>query len=344
MRVAARALLALGLAVVASVSCDQLSRPLDMTPTMPPPKCGQTTDASGQTCETCWDATTGSVISNTCGAGSRGTGGDGAPPPSPPGIVCKLATDANGQACKICVDQYGMIVGDDCAAPPTGSGGSSGGGMCIQIPDGVESSCKPYDTWKQYGANRCAQQNLQLTNLALGPSCGEMSFQSVVYTCCGGTTPPPPPPKCGQTTDASGQICKTCWDGSGAVISNDCVPGSTGTGGSGGSGGSGGGMCVQIPDGGPSSCKPIDTWKLYGVDRCAQQNLQLSDLTLGPSCAGGSYQSVVYICCATSPTTPPPAIKCAETTDANGQVCKTCWDQYAMVVSNDCADAGSTAP
>jgi hypothetical protein len=53
------------------------------------------------------------------------------------------------------------------------------------------------------------------------------------------------------------------------MISNDCVPGSTG------SGGSDGGMCTQIPDGGPSSCKPIDTWKQYGTATCAQQNLQL---------------------------------------------------------------------
>jgi len=309
MRAPARSFLAFGFAVLAGAGCDALSRPLDMSSPPPPPKCAETTDASGQTCQTCWDAMTGNVISNACVQGSNGSAG---------------ARDGGGAP-----------------PPPTGSGGSDGGGMCIQIPDGVESSCKPYDIWKQYGADRCAQQNLQLTDLALGPSCGAMSFQSVVYTCCAGTSPPLPPPKCAQTTDANGQICETCWDSAtGAMISNDCVPGPTG---GGGSGGADGGMCTQISDGGPSSCKPIDTWKQYGTATCAQQNLQLADITLGLECAPGSYQSVVYTCCAGT-SAPPPPPKCGQTTDASGQICKTCWDQYGMIVSNDCADAGSPAP
>src|SRR5215467_1852072 len=171
MRAPACSFLALGFAVLAGAGCG--SRPLDTSSMPPPPKCAQTTDASGQTCQTCWDTATGKVISNTCVSGSAGTGGasDGGEAPPPP-IACKQTTDANGQACKTCWDASGMIVSNDCVATPTGSRGSDGGGMCIQIPDGVESSCKPYDLWKQYGADRCAQQNLQLTDLALGPSCG----------------------------------------------------------------------------------------------------------------------------------------------------------------------------
>src|SRR6185312_10390731 len=81
--------------------------------------------------------------------------------------------------------------------------------------------------------------------------------------------PPPPPPKCDQTSGADGAICKTCWDATtGMVISNDCAPAPTGTGGA-----TGTGACIQIDDGGPSSCKDEATWKTYGTDRCAQQNL-----------------------------------------------------------------------
>jgi hypothetical protein len=37
---------------------------------------------------------------------------------------------------------------------------------------------------------------------------------------------PPPTTTCGLTTDASGQICKTCWDQNGMVVNSDCAPGS----------------------------------------------------------------------------------------------------------------------
>ena len=278
-------LLAVGLAALACGGCDQLKTPLDTTPP-PPPKCASTTDANGQICTTCWDLSTGKMISNAC------------------------------------------------VSPPTGSDAVTGGDVCTTIMDGGPGSCAPYASWKQSAVDRCATQNLQLTGITPGPSCDGGNYQSISYTCCpGATTSPPPPPKCAETTDATGQVCKTCWDPvSGAVISNDCVPGSTGSGGSGG-----GSMCTTIDDGGPTSCKPYDLWKQYGADRCAQQNLQLTDLTPGPSCDDGYYQSVTYTCCAS--TSPPPPIKCGETTDASGQTCKTCWDPSGMIVSNDCVPA-----
>ena len=168
--------------------------------------------------------------------------------------------------------------------PPTGSGGSSGGQMCTTSEMGGSTSCKPYDLWKQYASDACTQQNLVLTGLATGTTCGDGVYQSIKLTCCA-PTPSPPPPKCTQTVDASGQVCKTCVDSvTGAVISNDCAPGS------------GSGMCVTIDDGSASSCKDEATWKKYGTDRCAQQNLLLTDLKLAVACPGG-YSMVTYVCC-----------------------------------------------
>ena len=156
--------------------------------------------------------------------------------------------------------------------------------MCTTSEMGGSTSCKPYDLWKQYASDACTQQNLVLTGLATGATSGDGVYQSIKLTCCA-PTPSPPPPKCTQTVDASGQVCKTCVDSvTGAVISNDCAPGS------------GSGMCVTIDDGSASSCKDEATWKKYGSDRCAQQNLVLTDLKLAVACAGG-YSMVTYLCC-----------------------------------------------
>ena len=123
------------------------------------------------------------------------------------------------------------------------------------------------------------QQNLVLTGLVTGATCGDGVYQSI--------KPPrlSPPPKCTQTVDTSGQVCKICVDSvTGAVISDACAPGS------------GSGMCVTIDDGSASSCKDEATWKKYGTDRCAQQNLLLTDLKLAVACPGG-YSMVTYVCC-----------------------------------------------
>jgi hypothetical protein len=157
--------------------------------------------------------------------------------------------------------------------------------MCTSSEMGGPSSCKPYDVWKQYASDACTTQNLVLTGLATGATCGDGVYQTIKFTCCA-PTPSPPPPKCTQTTDASGQICKTCVDSvTGMVISNDCAPSLPS------------GMCVTFEDGGATSCKDEATWKKYGSDRCAQQNLPLTDLKLNVACAGG-YSTVTYVCCA----------------------------------------------
>ena len=121
--------------------------------------------------------------------------------------------------------------------PPTGSGGSSGGQMCTPARWAGRRAANRTIPRKQYASDACTQQNLLLTGLVTGTTCGDGLYQSIKLTCCA-PTPSPPPPKCTQTVDASGQVCKTCVDSvTGAVISSDCAPGS------------GSGMCVTIDDG-----------------------------------------------------------------------------------------------
>ena len=110
-----------------------------------------------------------------------------------------------------------------------------------------------------------------------------------------------------ETTDASGHVCHTCSDQTGKIIKTDCPDGLSGSGGGAGSGGSTGtGTCTSIDDGGPASCKDPATWKQYGIDRCGQQKLTLTDLKLLTMCAGG-YSSghlrllrIARACCAGS--------------------------------------------
>jgi hypothetical protein len=140
---------------------------------------------------------------------------------------------------------------------------------------------------------------------------GEMGPTGICKRCYDATgvlvhedCPPPPapppdggtplPPKCGETTGASGQICKTCWDPlTGLVISNDCAPGSAGDAGAASPPGT---ACVEIDDGGPTSCKDPATWKQYGLQACAQKNLTLTDVKVVTPCAGGD-SVVTYVCC-----------------------------------------------
>jgi hypothetical protein len=240
----------------------------------------------------------------------------------------------------------GPVMGTGGTTTTKGTGGASGGGtaMCAEITEGGPGTCQDYGTWKQRASDACAQKNLTLTDLKSGPACGDNSVESMTYVCCApATTPPPPPPaKCDQTTDANGQLCKTCWDATtGAVISNDCAPGSTG--GSGGSSGSGGTMCVTMDDGGPTSCKDDATWKKYGIDACATKGLMLTDLKFAVTCDGG-YSTVSYVCCGGSVAPPPPPVLTCETTvDANGATCKQCRDANGKVVSADCSGPGTGA-
>ena len=248
------------------------------------------------------------------GGPSMGTGGAPANAGSAgaPGVAvsCKAVVDANGATCKSCVDANGAIVYEACDAVPTGSGGSGGSGgttgsgpgndpgACITLSDGGPTSCKDAATWMKYGAEACGQQNLTLTDLKPVTTCAGGNYESVTYVCCGSVPPADagttaPVITCAMTTDASGRACETCTDDTGKVVKSDCADGSPGSGGSTGTGAS---SCTSIDDGGPTSCKDPATWKQYGVDRCGQQNLSLTDIKPLTMCAGG-YASVSYVCC-----------------------------------------------
>jgi hypothetical protein len=213
------------------------------------------------------------------------------PPPAPSPVTCSQGTDATGRACKTCVDASGAVVSTDCNANVPGT-------MCLKIPDGGSTSCKPYDLWKQYGTSACAQQKMELTDLVVGTPCGS-NYQDVTYVCCAS------------------------------------VPsGSTGAGGSTGTGSGGSQMCIAIDDGGPSSCKDAATWKQSGSDRCGQQNLALTDLKFGVACDGG-YSMVSYVCCGAG-AAPGPVAACDSWVNPDGAVCKQCRDASGNVISLDC--------
>jgi len=247
------------------------------------------------------------------------------PTPPPPPLKCGETTDASGRICKTCWDQYGMVVSSDCGS--SGTGGSTGG-TCTRIVDGGPSSCKDIGTWKTYGAQRCADQNLTLSDVQPLTMC-QGGIESVAYVCCGPVMPPVVV-RCEPTMGPKGETCKTCYDANGRIVSNECA------------GGSPGAQCFKLQDGGPTSCKDEGTWKMYGIQRCAEQKATLTELTALTTCAGG-ISSVAYVCCPSAPTPvdPSPA-KCEATMGANGQLCKTCWDATGRIVATDCS-GGSTS-
>ena len=77
---------------------------------------------------------------------------------------------------------------------------------------GDPTSCKDYDTWKQYASDECAAKKMGLTDLATGAQCADGRFIEVKFMCCGpaGTTPVEPPPTgetCLSTTLGDGKTC-----------------------------------------------------------------------------------------------------------------------------------------
>ncbi|HEY7372895.1 MAG TPA: hypothetical protein VIF57_12085 [Polyangia bacterium] len=156
-------------------------------------------------------------------------------------------------------------------------------------------------------------------------------------------------PTCAAVTGADGAVCKQCIDATGAVVYDSCasaptVAGSAGTTGGGGTGmagaagtggaagGSGGGACIQISDGGPTSCKDSATWKMYGTAACAERNLTLADISWDISCSPDHYQQVTYVCCG----------GCTRTVDATGLACTTCTDATGKIISAECHGDGGT--
>jgi len=278
------------------------------------------------------------------GGGGTGTGAGGGPGTDPgASLTCDAVPSADGTVCKRCVDASGVVVREDC--PPssgTGSGGSTGsgtagsaGGSCIRIDGGGDrTSCKDAATWKKYGADACAQQNLALSDIAFGPACGA-NFQNATYICCGGTTGGGTGAggasgggaiACDAYTNAAAAVCKRCVDANGVVLSDECPPPPPPQPPT---------SCTKRSDGGPSSCRDTATWKQYGATSCARLGLTLSEIAYGTPC-GPNFQDVVYVCCGTV------APSCSLDIDTLGNTCKTCWDAAGVVIESVCKSSGVT--
>ena len=263
--------------------------------------------------------------------GSAGAAGSG-----DASLTCDAVTNADGTVCKRCIDASGVVVREDCSPSATGGGGTTGaggtgaptGGPCIKVEDGGPTSCKDAATWKKYGTERCAQQNLVLSDIAYGAACGA-NFETVTYVCCGGATGAGGSSgaeiTCDAYTNPAGAVCKRCVDASGVVISDDCPTPPPPT----------GGTCTKINDGGPTSCKDAATWKNYGGATCARLGLALTDVAYGTVC-GANFQDVVYVCCGT------PAPGCSVNIDALGNTCNTCRDAAGVVTHSVCKASGVT--
>jgi len=154
-------------------------------------------------------------------------------PPSPV-ITCVQTPAAGGGICQTCTDETGKIVKTDCPDGSPGSGGSggsggstgTGGGACTSIDDGGPTSCKDSATWKQYGIDRCGQQNLSLIDVKPQTMCAG-GYASVTYVCCGqgGPVIVNPPTTCETWTNADGATCEACKDANGKQVSAGCEGG-----------------------------------------------------------------------------------------------------------------------
>jgi hypothetical protein len=201
----ARSMLAVAFVAVAGSGCDQLFSTLQELEQQQQQR-GATTGAAGAPGSGS-DGTPGST--GSAGAPVRG-GSGGAGPAGASGSSsgsCEAFMGPTG-VCKRCYDAAGLLILEDCPPPPPPP---SDAATCVSIDDGSPSSCKDLGTWKQYGADRCKQQNLVITNITPGATCADGYYSTVTYTCCSGGSgiDVPPPPKCGETGGPDGQVCKT---------------------------------------------------------------------------------------------------------------------------------------
>lgn len=94
------------------------------------------------------------------------------------------------------------------------------------------------------------------------------------------------------------------------------------------------GACFGEALGGPTSCKPADTWRSYAEQACESRGLALTDLTLGAECKEG-FSDLKYSCCKPGPKPIPPGPNPGPQCFADGQggptSCKPAevWTAYA---------------
>ena len=70
------------------------------------------------------------------------------------------------------------------STPGTGATGS--GGACTGGSEGGTTSCKSVATWRQYATENCARQNLVLSDIGFGESCGTDFYRYMKFVCCSG--------------------------------------------------------------------------------------------------------------------------------------------------------------
>jgi hypothetical protein len=150
----------------------------------------------------------------------------------------------------------------------------------------------------------------------------------------GSTTDPAPTGGCKESTDPQGVPCKICWDSSGSTYYDGCDSAGRATG-TGGAGGATEVKCLPTTD--PSTGAACKT--CYAADGsytstcapppspgCVDAPGKNSCGTGGSGGAGGSGG---------------PDVKCVETTDPSGAVCKICYAADGSTTYEACSNDGS---
>jgi hypothetical protein len=96
--------------------------------------------------------------------------------------------------------------------------------------------------------------------------------------------------------------------------------------------------CFADSQGGPTSCKPLATWKQHAIDACAAKGMEVSRIDYADSCGTDQTRYEKYVCCPKAPPPPPPA--CFTDSQGDATSCKpsATWKQYA---SDACAAKGA---
>jgi hypothetical protein len=105
------------------------------------------------------------------------------------------------------------------------------------------------------------------------------------------------------------------------------------------------GACFTEALGGPTSCKPIDTWKAYADQACESRGLGLGDFAVGAACDGG-FVEAKYACCKQAPQPIPidpggdPVAACFGDAQGGPTSCKPA-EEWTRFASELCTRKGS---
>lgn len=256
-----------------------------------PPGC----DSPGKVCP--------AVCYGTCEPKGTGESACG-PKVCPAGLLCCNAS------CGVCAPP-GVACTQQACEPTT----TPPPQKCETLTQGSATACADTGTWKQKASDACTNAKLVLTDYKVYEDCGNGSSRYVSFVCCQPASPPPPAPgSC--TTDADCRLvsdyCKGCDC---RALASDEKPPTCDT--------AGvqclvdpclnraavcqGGKCAAVStapptcekrtQGGPTSCKPVATWKQYASEDCIASGLNLTEYGVSEDCGGGNSRYVNYVCC-----------------------------------------------